>query len=160
MRWLKQTLSNPNLGLHLKKDPTLSSTTTLFQINSPLNLPKNPLPLQLLSRNLSRSPRKEKSARMMRNSNSGSPSGTLTLSTLDSKTKTIKSTMIMASNKTMDINLISMQVYKENAVLMEIHTKLDSKPKKTTGLQTLELPLNQSNLELLSTIKPRSPKTR
>ncbi len=68
--------------------------------------------------------------------------------------------MIMASNKTMDINLISMQVYKENAVLMEIHTKLDSKPKKTTGLQTLELPLNQSNLELLSTIKPRSPKTR
>jgi len=138
LRWPKQTLSNPNLGLHLKKVPTLSSMMTSFPINSPSNLPKNPLPPQLLSRNLSRSPRKEESARMIRNSNSGSPSETLTLSTLDLKTKTIKSTMIMVFNKTMDTNSISTQVCKENVVLVETHIKLDLKPKKTIGLPTSE----------------------
>lgn len=133
---------------------------TSFQTNSPSNLPKNHLPLQSLLRNLSRSQRKERLEKTIRNSNSGSPSETLTLFISDSKTKAIKYTTIMVFNKTMDTNSISTQVYKASVTSVETHTKLDLKPEKKIGLQTSELLSDQLNLEQPSTIKLPSLATR
>jgi hypothetical protein len=126
---------------------------TSFQTNSPSNLTKNHLPLPSLSKNLSRSQRKEKLEKMIRNSNSGSLIETLTLFISDSRTKAIKSIMIMVSNRTTDINLISTQVFKENAALAVTLTKLGLRPKKMTGIQTSELPSGLLNLEQPFTIK-------
>lgn len=159
LRWPKQTPSNPNLGLHSKEVPTLSLKMTSFQTSSPSNLPESRLPPQSLLRNLSRSQRRAESTKMIRNSNSGSPSETLTLFTSDLKTKAIKFTTIMVSRKIMDTNSISTQVCKASVASVETPIKLDFKPEEIIGLLTSELPLNQLILELLFSIKLLLPRT-